>query len=101
MRRLFAVAAGAGAMLLTACAWGADGKSVYAQVCAACHTTGVAGAPRLGDREAWAPRARLGPKALAVSVLKGKGGMPPKGGNASITDEDARAAMEYMLGQAR
>lgn len=101
MRKLFAAAAGAGAMLITACAWGADGKTVYAQVCAACHTAGVAGAPKLGDREAWAPRARLGRNALTVSVLKGKGGMPPKGGNASISDEDARSAMDYMLGQAK
>ena len=74
---------------------------IYRQVCAACHATGVAGAPRLGDKSAWAARLRAGPPALFESVLRGKGQMPPKGGNASLPDEDAKSALEFMLEQVR
>lgn len=92
----------AGLMLLIAApAFTADGKTVYTQVCAACHATGVAGAPKLGDKAAWVPRVSNSKEAMIVSVLKGKGVMPPKGGNASLTDSDARAAMDYMLSQVK
>lgn len=84
-----------------AVAGAADGKAIYRQVCAACHATGVAGAPKLGDQAAWATRLRAGRAALMVSVLNGKGQMPPKGGNVSLSDEDTRAALEYMMGEAR
>ena len=88
-------------LLIAAPAFAADGKTVYTQVCAACHAAGVAGAPRLGDKAAWAPRMSNSREAMIVSVLKGKGVMPPKGGNASLTDGDARAAMDYMLSQVK
>jgi cytochrome c5 len=78
-----------------------DGRTVYVQACAACHAAGVAGAPRLGDRLAWEPRLRAGVEGLLAAVLKGKGAMPPKGGNANVSDADARAAVEYMIGAAR
>ena len=67
----------------------------------ACHASGVAGAPKLGDKAAWAPRLATGLDALAASVIKGKGAMPPKGGNASIPDADIRAAVEYMTAAAK
>ncbi len=79
----------------------ADGKALYTQTCAACHAAGVAGAPKLGDKAAWASRLAAGNQVLLTSVLKGKGAMPPKGGNASISDEDAKAAVDYMVSQVK
>lgn len=80
-----------------ALAYALDGKSVYVRTCAACHELGVSGAPRLGDRAAWAPRLQAGIAALRASVLRGKGAMPPKGGNANLSDADAEAAVGYMI----
>ena len=74
-----------------------DGKRVYVQTCAACHANGVAGAPRFGSRGDWAKRLSQGRKELERAVLKGKDGMPPKGGNASLTDVHAMAALDYIL----
>jgi cytochrome c5 len=79
----------------------ADGKKVYDSTCTACHAAGVANAPKLGDKAAWAPRVKQGMDALMQSVLKGKGAMPPKGGNASLSDADVRAAIDFMVSQAK
>ena len=79
----------------------AEGKKIYDTTCTACHAAGVANAPKLGDKAAWAPRIKQGMTALLQSALKGKGAMPPKGGNASISDADLRAAIEYMVSQAK
>jgi cytochrome c5 len=79
----------------------AKGKSVYESSCTACHGAGVAGAPKTGDKAAWAPRLKAGKDALVASVLKGKGAMPPKGGNASLSDADIKAAVDYMTGLAK
>jgi len=80
---------------------GADGKAVYNRVCVACHQAGVAGAPKLGDQAAWAPRLAAGADALYTSVLKGKGAMPPKGGQPSVPDADIKAAVDYMIAAAK
>src|SRR6266403_1204221 len=69
-------------------------EQVYKAVCTNCHEIGVAGAPKLGDKGAWAPRIKHGTDGLLQSALKGKGAMPPKGGNASLSDDDVRAAVE-------
>lgn len=98
--KLFAGAAIA-ALTISGAASAADGKTVYSQVCAACHAAGVAGAPKTGDKAAWAPRTGAGRDALTAAVLKGKGGMPPKGGNASLSDDDAKAAVAFMLDQVK
>jgi cytochrome c5 len=79
----------------------ADGKLIYAQACAMCHAQGVAGAPRLSDKLAWRPRIAAGKAALLTSVLKGKGAMPAKGGNASLSDADVNAAVEFILTEVR
>jgi cytochrome c5 len=79
----------------------ADGKKVYDSTCTACHTAGIANAPKLGDKAAWAPRIKQGIDALVQSAQKGKGAMPPKGGNASLSDADLRAAIEFMVSQAK
>jgi cytochrome c5 len=74
----------------------ADGKKVYDTACVACHATGVAGAPKLGDKVAWAPRLASGTSALYQTALKGKGAMPPKGGNMALPDADVKAAVDFM-----
>ena len=79
----------------------ADGKKIYDSTCTACHAAGVANAPKLGDKAAWAPRIKQGMDALVQSATKGKGAMPPKGGNTSLSDADLRAAIEYMVSQAK
>jgi cytochrome c5 len=89
------------AMLLSAAAKAADGKLVYAQACAMCHAQGVAGAPRLGDKGAWQPRVASGKNALLASVLNGKGAMPAKGGNASLSDADVKAALDFILSEVK
>lgn len=75
----------------------ANGQDVYSQVCAACHDTGVAGAPALGDEEAWAPRLEKGKEALYDSAINGLGAMPPKGGKPDLSDEEVQAAVDYMI----
>ena len=74
------------------------GKSVYDATCTVCHAAGVAGAPKAGDRAAWAPRIKAGMSALYASSLKGKNAMPPKGGNLALPEADVRAAVDYMVG---
>ena len=74
-----------------------DGEAVYKQACAACHASGAAGAPKSGDKAAWAPRIKKGEEALVASALKGIGVMPPKGGNASLTEAQIRAAVAYQI----
>jgi cytochrome c5 len=79
----------------------ADGKKVYDVSCMACHATGAAGAPKFGDKAAWAPRLKTGADALHASALKGKGAMPAKGGNAALSDAEVIAAVDYMAGAAK
>ena len=71
------------------------GKEIYGQMCAACHATGAAGAPKMGDKAAWAPRIGKGMDALAASGIKGLNAMPAKGGY-SGSDAEFAAAVEYM-----
>jgi len=81
----------------TAAASKPDGAKVYAAGCNACHAAGVAGAPKFGDKAAWAARAPLGVAALTTAVVKGKGTMPPKGGQMNASEAELRAAVEHML----
>jgi len=76
----------------------AKGKAVYDKVCMLCHAAGVAGAPKAGDKAAWTPRINTGIDHLYMSALKGKGAMPPKGGNVALPDADVKAAVDYMVG---
>jgi len=75
----------------------ANGKAIYDKTCTACHATGVAGAPKAGDKSAWTPRLATGMDHLYMSALKGKGAMPPKGGNVTLPDADVKAAVDYMV----
>lgn len=71
--------------------------ALYNQACVACHAAGVANAPKLGDKAAWAPRLAAGVDGLTASVIKGKGAMPPRGGS-SAGDADIKAVVAYMVG---
>ena len=84
------------ALLMTSQTLAVDGKEIYVKSCAACHT---ALSLRLSDKAVWEPRIKQGADALVASVLKGKGAMPAKGGNATLSETDIRAAVDYMLTQ--
>ncbi|HEY3597023.1 MAG TPA: c-type cytochrome [Paraburkholderia sp.] len=72
------------------------GKALYQQVCQACHAAGVLNAPKLGDKEAWAPRLKEPMDTVYNYALHGKGAMPPKGGS-TASDADVKAAVDYMV----
>jgi len=71
------------------------GEQVYAAQCTACHTAGLAGAPKSGDADAWAPRLKTGYEALLTSALKGKGAMGAQGGG-ELSDLEVARAVVYM-----
>ncbi len=77
------------------------GEKLYKTVCLACHAAGVAGAPRFGDKAAWAPYIATGEDAMLKVVLSGKGAMPPKGGAMNAGESDLRAAVQYMVNAAK
>jgi len=79
----------------------ADGKSTYDTTCVACHGTGAAGAPKFGDKAAWAPRLKQGAAVLQDHAIKGKCAMPPKGGNMALSDAAVKAAVDYMAAAAK
>jgi cytochrome c5 len=74
-----------------------SGESVYKNACVACHGAGVLGAPKTGDKGQWAPRVAKGNDTLYKHAIGGFNQMPPKGGNASLSDADVKAAVDYML----
>ena len=76
-----------------------SGKDLYAGACGACHGSGVAGAPKLGESDTWKPRFEAGLDALVNSAITGKGAMPPRGGSA-YSDEEMRSTVEFMLAEA-
>lgn len=77
------------------------GRAVWLGTCRACHAEDVAGAPLVTDQAAWAPRLAKGREALYRSALEGRVGpkgteMPPRGGNAALSDEEVKSAVDYM-----
>ena len=75
------------------------GEEITKEVCAACHQAGVANAPKLADKAAWAPRLKLGLNGLLESVIKGKGAMAPRAGS-SLSDDELARAVVFMANQA-
>ena len=94
-------AAPEGAAVAVAATGAGDGKGIYEKVCSVCHASGVAGAPKFGDKAVWAPRIATGAQALHNSALKGKNAMPPKGGMTDLPDSDVVAAVDYMVKAAK
>ena len=74
-----------------------SGRQIVDARCASCHATGTGGAPKIGDRTAWTPRASGGLDTLVASAIHGHGAMPPRGGMANLTDTEVRAAVVYMI----
>lgn len=78
------------------------GEQTYTRFCFSCHAAGVAGAPRVGDAEAWAPRIAKGREALIEASIEGiPPGMPPMGLCTECTEEDLGAAVDYMIERSR
>ena len=78
-----------------------SGEQVVKSACQACHGTGVAGAPKIGDKTAWGSRIAHGLKDLLANAMKGTTkGMPPRGGDSSLTDEELERAIVFMANQA-
>ncbi len=81
------------------------GKSVFGKTCSMCHAAGVAGAPKPGDKADWGPRIAQGKDVLYKHALEGftgaKGMMPARGGGASLTDDEVKAAVDFMADQSR
>jgi len=81
------------------------GQGIYMNFCAPCHATGVAGAPKVGDKAAWAPRLKQGEKVLVERSIKGfqgaSGFMPARGGNSALSDSEVADAVAYMAAQSK
>jgi cytochrome c5 len=80
---------------------GLDGKGVYDKFCFACHATAVGGAPKFGDKAAWAVHIAKGDDAMWQSVANGLNAMPPKGTCMACSDDELRGAMAYMVDNAK
>jgi cytochrome c5 len=78
-----------------------SGPEVYQLACAACHAAGLAGAPKSGDKAAWQPRIAQSVPTLYTHALNGIRMMPARGGNASLSDAEVKAAVDYMVAQAK
>lgn len=74
------------------------GPQLVQKVCGACHGTGMLGAPKAGDKAAWTPRLKAngGIDGLVASAIKGKGSMPPRGGDADVSDAELKAAITEL-----
>ena len=83
----------------------AVGEGVYKKTCVMCHGSGVGGAPKVGDSADWGARAAKGVDQLHAHAIAGftgeKGMMPPKGGNAALSDDEVKAAVDYMVGKSK
>ncbi len=82
-----------------------SGEQVYNQACVACHGAGVAGAPKFGDKAAWAPRIAQGVDTLHAHALQGfqgkSGFMPPKGGRTDLSDQSVMNGVDYLVNAAK
>lgn len=79
----------------------ASGEKVYRNTCSICHRLGLRGAPRLGDTEDWTLRLAQGSEILYDRAINGyrgkKGSMPSRGSNARLSEDEVRAAVDYMV----
>jgi len=105
MKNLMIATAATVALMASVTTAQADGQKTYQTACFACHGTGAAGAPKIGDKADWAPRIAQGMATLEKHAIKGfkgkKGVMPAKGGRADMSDADVKAAVAYMVSQSK
>lgn len=85
---------------VAAAAGSGHGEALYKQACQVCHAAGVAGAPKFGDKAAWAPRIQAGMESLYANSIRGKGAMPARGGT-TASDADIKATVDYMVAAAK
>ena len=78
-----------------------SGEEVYNASCGACHASGAAGAPKTGDAGAWAPRIAQGEATLVKHAIEGLNAMPPKGMCMTCSDDEIKAAVEYMVNESK
>ncbi|MGB3916607.1 MAG: c-type cytochrome [Thiothrix litoralis] len=78
-----------------------DGEKIYKGICFSCHDVGIAGSPKLGDKAAWAPRIATGNDAMYHNAINGKNVMPAKGGNPALSDDEVKAAVDFMVGKSQ
>ncbi|HHM04445.1 MAG TPA: cytochrome c5 family protein [Gammaproteobacteria bacterium] len=101
---LFMIVVAAGS-LVSGVAWAADGEAVFQSTCKNCHATGVMGAPKFGSQADWGSRIAQGMAVLYQHALNGftgkKGMMPARGGRGSLSDEEVKAAVDYMVNAAK
>jgi cytochrome c5 len=94
---------GIASLLITSITMAASVEDTYKSACSTCHDAGIAGAPKIGDKAAWAPRLKQGKDALYKSALLGKPGtaMMAKGGFANLSDADVKAVVDLMMAKAK
>ncbi len=78
-----------------------SGEEVYQTACTACHGAGIAGAPKTGDKTAWAPRVAQGVATLYEHAIKGFKAMPAKGGQTALSDAEVKAAVDYQVAKVK
>ena len=100
-----APAAAAPAPVADATADGGKGAELFKKTCAMCHQTGVAGAPKLGDKADWGPRIAQGQDTLYKHAIEGfngaKGAMPAKGGNPALSDDEVKVIVDFMVAKSQ
>jgi cytochrome c5 len=77
------------------------GQRIYEDTCASCHNSGLMGAPKLGDKADWVEPLESSLEELTQNTINGKGKMPPKGGNSKLSDQEVKAAVEYMVNKSK
>lgn len=78
-----------------------DAKSIYQGTCFACHGTGAAGAPKMGDKAAWKDRIAKGMDTLFKHAINGFNAMPPKGGNGGLSEDEVKAVVKFIVGNSK
>lgn len=103
MKSLYVGLLGIASLVAAGSTLAATPEETYKTACGACHDAGVAGAPKQGDKAAWAPRLKQGKDALYKTALQGKPGtaMIAKGGFANLPDADVKAVVDLMLAKAK
>ncbi len=85
--------------MISAISFADNGGEIYKTFCAVCHKSGLNAAPKMGKKAFWVKRVAQGKEVVYKNSIEGLRGMPPKGGIASLTDEDVKAAVDYMVGR--